>query len=116
VSRRANRRVAPQHARAVRFWTLSRATGIGLIAGLAALLVAGFAGAWMGDLLYVYAALLLVTALCGFSILWITLFDMRARGTSALVRPIRGFDFAIGFVLLLPAAWALSEIWGDLRL
>ena len=51
--------------------------------------------------LYPYAALLALTAFCGASVLWITVFDMSARGTSGRMRPIRIFDIAIG---ALPAA------------
>ena len=55
-------------------------------------------------------------ALCGASILWITAIDMRARGTSGRMRPIRGFDGAIGLGLLLPSLYALSLVWADLGL
>ena len=41
----------------------------------------------------------------------ITARDMRIRGTSHLMRPIRGFDLVIGAVLLLPAAYALWLVW-----
>ena len=57
-----------------------------------------------------------LTAFCGASVLWITVFDMRARGTSGRMRPIRGFDVAVGLALLLPSLYALSLIWRDLGL
>jgi hypothetical protein len=84
--------------------------------GLAALLIAGLAGTPGDTLLRVYAGLLALAALCGASILWITAFDMRARGTSGRMRPIRGFDAAVGLVLLLPSLYALSQVWPALGL
>lgn len=99
-----------------RAWTLRRATGVGITAGVAALLVAILFDFWPDDLLYPYAGLLALTALCGASILLITARDMRQRGTSHLMRPIRGFDLVTGTLLLLPAGYALSEIWPRLGL
>ena len=66
--------------------------------------------------LYPYAALLAVTAFCGASILWITAFDMRTRGTSGRMRPVRTFDIAIGLALLAPALYAFWLISGALGL
>lgn len=95
-------------------WTIQRATGTGLLTGLAAILIAGLFSLTDVRLLYFYAALLVATALCGASILWITAFDMRARGTSGRMRPIRGFDVALGLALLAPSLYALSLIWEPL--
>lgn len=89
-------------------WTLQRASGAGFVCGIAAILLAGLLDT-TGPLLYPYAALLLLTALCGASVLWITASDMRTRGTSGRMRPIRGFDAALGLALLLPSLYALSE-------
>lgn len=92
-------------------WTLPRATSLGITAGIAALLAAIALDAWPEQLLYPYVVLLALTAFCGASILLITARDMRIRGTSHLMRPIRGFDLVIGALLLLPAVYALSLIW-----
>jgi len=119
VSRRRARRRPAAHSAAPALlsgWTIQRATGAGLICGLAAILIAGLFPLSRDGLLYPYAALLVATALCGASILWITAFDMRARGTSGRMRPIRGFDGAIGLGLLLPSLYALSLVWADLGL
>ncbi len=97
-------------------WTIQRAMGVGMLSGLAAVLIAGLFRLSRDGLLYPYAALLALTALCGASILWITVVDMRARGTSGRMRPIRGFDAAVGLALLLPSFYALSLIWRDLGL
>jgi hypothetical protein len=97
-------------------WTISRASSVGILAGIAAILVAGLLGTGRGPFLYPYAGLLVATALCGASILWITAFDMRARGTSGRMRPIRGFDVALGLALLAPSLYALSLIGPQLGL
>ena len=112
----AQPRRAPPRGGLLRVWTIPRATGIGIVAGLGALLIAGIWGAEPYDLLYPYAVLLAVTAFCGVSILWITAFDMRARGTSGRMRPIRGFDVAVGLALLVPSAYGLALVWRDLGL
>lgn len=98
------------------FWTISRASGVGILCGIAAVLIAGIFSTLPDGLLYPYAALLAVTALCGASILWITAFDMRSRGTSGRMRPIRGFDAALGLALLAPSLYALSLVWPSLGL
>ena len=100
----------PRRPPPIRRWTLARATGTGLALGAAALLLA-IIGTPNEAMLYLYAGLLAATALCGASMLWITAFDMRDRGTSGRMRPIRTFDLAIGATLLLPAAYALARIW-----
>jgi hypothetical protein len=97
------------------FWTLPRASGVGVTCGIAAILIAGLFDTY-GPSLYPYAALLALTALCGASILWITASDMRTRGTSGRMRPIRGFDVALGLALLLPSLYGLSEAWPLLAL
>ena len=61
-------------------------------------------------------ALLAAAVFCGASILWITVFDMRARGTSGRMRPIRVFDLAVGLALLVPSLYALTLIWPELRI
>ena len=91
-------------------WTIQRASGIGVVCGLLAILLAGVFDSSRTPLLYPYALLLLVTALCGASILWITAFDIRDRGTSGRMRPIRGFDVALALALLVPSLYALSLV------
>ena len=100
----------------LRRWTTQRATGVGTVAGLAALFLAVVIRTWPEALLYPYASLLILTMLCGASILWITAIDMRTRGTSGRMRPIRGFDLALGFVLLIPALYGFWLIAPELGL
>lgn len=105
MSRRAPRPAPPQR----HFWTIGRASIAGIVAGLAALLMASFSDP-RGGSLHIYAALLTFAALCGASILWITAFDMKERGTSGRMRPVRVFDIAIGLALLGPSLYAFWRI------
>ena len=97
-----------------KWWTTQRATGVGLLAALAALILAIVIQSWPEGLIYPYVVMLVVAAACGASILWITAIDMRVRGTSGRMRPIRGFDLALGFGLLLPSLYALSVVSPEL--
>ena len=106
----------PPQTGVAKYWKIQRATGIGVVTGFLAIMIAGLSSLSRDGLLYPYAALLAVTAFCGASILWITMFDMRTRGTSGRMRPIRGFDIAIALALMLPSLYALSLIWSDLGL
>lgn len=85
----------------------------GIVLGLAAVIVAN----WAEDaLVYPYAALVLLTFLCGASILWIIYRDVRARERGVQVRPIRMFDVAIGLAIAGPSAYALWKVWPALGL
>ena len=105
---------APKHG--LGHWTMQRATVVGISAGLTALLLAAAIQGWPEGLLYPYAGLLLLTAWCGASMLWITASDMRSRGTSGRMRPIRGFDLALAAALLAPALYGLWLIAPELGL
>ncbi len=97
-------------------WTLQRATGAGILAGLLAFVLVAIVGIGSELRLQAYAGLLLVTAACGASILWITAVDMRARGTRGRMRAIRGFDLAIGLALLVPSLYAFNRVIPELGL
>jgi hypothetical protein len=115
--RRRQAHAHPQQAAALfGWWTIPRATSTGIVAGIVALMMSGLLSLSGGGLLYLYVALLALTALCGASILLITLLDMRTRGTSGRMRPIRGFDVAIGLILLAPSLYALTRAWPELML
>jgi len=90
-------------------WNVQRATVTGFGFGLAALFLAAFAQG--RALLWVYTALLLLTMVCGASILLISLIDAHQRQRGERVRPIRMFDLAMGALLVLPAGWGLYRIW-----
>lgn len=97
-------------------WTAQRLTVAGIAAGLSALLLSVFIGSLPEGALYLYAALLALTILCGVSILWVTFNDIRTRGRGGRMRPIRAFDAAAGLLLILPATFALSAVWSELGL
>jgi hypothetical protein len=95
-------------------WTASRATIWGIALGLLALLAGILMRSWPGAL-YPYAILLLLTLICGGSILWLTLWDVRTRGRGGRMRPIRAFDAAMGAALVLPAGyglWLIAPVLG----
>jgi hypothetical protein len=87
-----------------------------MLLGLAALLVSVAFGSWADALLYLYAALLALTLLCGVSILWITAMDMRARERGVQVRPIRMFDVVAGLAITAPSLYAMWRVWPTLGL
>ena len=95
-------------------WTIQRATVAGIVLGLLALLLA--AAPWTWPILYPYALLLALTFLCGASILWITLQDVRTRGRGGRMRPIRAFDIAMGAIIALPALYGMWLIGPELGL
>jgi len=90
-------------------WTVQRAEVVGIGFGLVAFAVAAFAESRTA--LLIYAGLLVLTILCGASILLISLVDAHRRQRGDLVRPIRMFDLAMGAVLVLPPAYGLWRIW-----
>ena len=110
------RRPPPRTDGPLAFWTIQRATAIGILAGLAALVLSGLDRSWEQPLLGLYAGLLAFTAFCGLSILWITVLDIRNRGRGGRMRPIRTFDLAAAAVLLLPSTYALWLVWPELGL
>ena len=98
------RRQPPPPKRLRDRWTIQRATGIGIVSGLAALLVSVAYGSWAD-------ALLLLTLLCGASILLITFMDVRARERGVQVRPIRMFDVVAGIMITAPSLYAMWRVW-----
>jgi hypothetical protein len=107
---RGSRRSAPAQPpskKVVHAWRIQRASGFGVASGLVALMLAWLSQLWPDLLDYPYALMLAFTAFCGASILWISFFDMRQRGTSERMRPIRAFDLVIGGGLLLPSLYGL---------
>ena len=90
-------------------WTTQRLALVGFGFGIAALLVSAFAES--RTMLLVYAGLLLLTILCGVSILLILLRDVHARQRGDRVRPIRIFDLTMGALLVLPAGYGAYRVW-----
>lgn len=92
---------------------MKRATGIGVLAGLAALVLGLFAPGWPDVLRLPFLLLCGVAAVCGLSILWITAVDrLRYGRRGERLVPLRVFDIALALLLALPSLWALG-VFGD---
>jgi hypothetical protein len=89
----------------LKWWTIGRATGVGAVSGVAALLLWPFFVSYGEPLLIPYVTALSLTAFAGASILWITASDLifhRQRGERLI--PLRVFDIALGLLLAVPSA------------
>jgi drug/metabolite transporter (DMT)-like permease len=93
---------------------VKRATGIGVTAGLLALLLWPLYAAYQEAVLWPFAAALAVTAVCGASILLITGLDMLFVKRGSSLRPVRAFDVAIGALLTVMPAIELRALWDQL--
>lgn len=91
-------------------WTIGRATGIGLTAGLLALVLWPVYAAYQERVLWPFLACLGVAAVCGFSILLMTGLDILLRKRGQRVRPVRAFDVVIGLGLSIPALLQLNAL------
>ena len=91
-------------------WTIRRATGIGVIAGLAALILWPIYAAYQEAIFWIFVAALAVAAFCGLSILLITSADMILRRRGDRLRPVRAFDIALGVLLAGPSLVQLNTL------
>lgn len=91
-------------------WTIGRATGIGLTAGLIALVLWPVYAAYQERVLWPFIAALGVAAICGLSILLMTGLDIILRKRGQRVRPVRAFDVIIGLGLSVPALLQLNAL------
>lgn len=90
----------------LRRWNSARATGVGILAGLAALLLSPFR--WNDTAGYpFYLAAVGLTAFCGLSILFLVLNDIRTHTRGSRMQVVRTFDAIMGLILAVPALWAL---------
>ena len=93
------------------WWTIGRASGVGVTAALVGLLLWPFYDGEGDALELPLLAAAAASAMCGVSILLITAFDLlfhRPRGER--VRPLRAFDFAVAVGLLLLAFLFWNEV------
>src|SRR5262245_23671876 len=92
-------------------WTTNQLSGIGLLAGLAAVLLWLFYARWPEIVGWPFIAALGVAAACGIAMLMATLRDMKHRsGRGSRLKPIRTFDVIFGLVLAVPSLVELSTI------
>ena len=94
----------------LRWWTIGRATGVGISAGLAALVLWPLYAAYQERVLWPFAAALALAAVSGLSILLITAADMLLRRRGESVRPVRAFDLAVGALLSVPSLMQLFAL------
>lgn len=94
----------------LKVWTIRRATGIGIMAGLASLVLWPLFAAWPDALLWPFVAVLALTAFCGASILLITLKDVYTRTRGVVMHRIRIFDIVLGLLLAMPSLFQLEAL------
>ncbi|HEY0627656.1 MAG TPA: hypothetical protein VGD10_13135 [Allosphingosinicella sp.] len=94
----------------VKQWTIGRATGLGITAGVLSLILWPIFASWPEQLLVPFVAALVVTAFCGLSILLITLKDIYSRSRGTLMHRIRIFDIALGLLLAVPSLFQLEAL------
>jgi hypothetical protein len=110
MSRRGNLHLvgaAPPRRR--KRWTIQRATGLGVVAALAAILLRLLYPGWP-LLRPPFAAACAIAAFCGLSILWINAVDhYRHRQRGSRMVPLRIFDVVLGLFLAVPSIWAIQD-------
>ena len=93
------------------WWTIGRASGLGATAALAAFLLWPFYRGY-GWAAWPFALSGAVAALCGASILLMTLLVIVLRRRGARIRPVRGFDLVLGLGLLAVAVLVFEDVRG----
>lgn len=93
-------------------WTMRRATLVGMIAGIAALLLWPAHAVVQGPVRLPFIGALALAAACGASILFFSILDLATVRRGRRVRPARAFDLALGLALLVPTAAMLRELIG----
>jgi hypothetical protein len=91
-------------------WTISRATGVGITAGITALILWPIYAAYQERVLWAFIVTLAIAAFCGVSILAITAADMLLRRRGERLRPVRAFDLVIGLALTVPSLIQLQAL------
>ena len=95
------------------WWTIRRATGIGVTTAFVALLFWPLHDRWT-YLIWVQLLLAGIAGFCGASIIFITLSDLRLhRRRNPRLRPLRVFDFAVAALLIALATIQIDSLWGE---
>lgn len=102
-----NPRKHPPRAR--NSWTVKRATGIGVVAGFAALVLRLFYPGWPVGPFFLAACA--IAGFCGLSIFWITAVDrLRYGRRGERLIPLRTFDLALALALTVPSLWTIWAV------
>lgn len=97
-----------------RLWSVGRVEAWGLIFGITSAVLWVAIGLWNG-LAAVLGLALVLTALCGATVLAASLADMfRGPSRGRPVRTIRRFDLVLGTLLTLVPLYGLFVIWPEL--
>lgn len=99
----------------LRWWTIGRATGVGVVAGLAALILWPIYAALQDAVLIPFLVALALAAFCGVSILWISAVDLATQQRGVQMRKVRTFDIVLGILLAGPSAVQLYALLTDFR-
>lgn len=91
-------------------WTIGRATGLGVVAGLAATILWPLHAGYPDSLYWPFLASLGLTAFCGLSILILTAYDLTRHKRGATMRRIRAFDIVLGLLLAVPSLMSLQTL------
>lgn len=92
-------------------WTTNQLSGIGILAGLAAVLLWLFYGRWPHIVGWPFIVALGIAAMCGVLMLAMTLRDLKHRsGRGSRLKPIRAFDVIVGLLLAVPSLIELQAI------
>lgn len=96
------------------WWTIGRASGTGVVAGLVALVLWPVGSASNEPLFWLFGAAAALAGLCGLSILVLTVVDMHRRSRGTIMRRMRIFDVALGALLIFLALLQLDGWAGRL--
>lgn len=91
-------------------WTLPRAIRLGLLASLAALLLWPAHAVSPERVRPAFVAALALVALCGVSILLMSLIDLLTVARDRRILPARVFDLLLGLALTIPSVLALFDL------
>lgn len=93
-------------------WTLARASRLGALAGLTALLLWPVHAIVQQPVRPGFIAALAIAALCGMSILFMSVIDLLTVRRDRSVLPARIFDLALGTALTVPSGLTLITLLG----